>query len=939
MITAEFAGYVRDLRNDQWGTKGSGIAAAEFFKKAAASGRDISSVVDELVRAYLDSNQLPMMIPIADALAVHYLNRKDFEKLFGLLKRKAFSRYIVSSLSGLASRGKDISEAVPYMVGAFASKKSGLSKYDLSNILLPFVKKSRKRLSLTVRLIGAESSSAAILPWFLNEYLNSKKGDLSEFIPILLEFFKSADDNLKTDSARAILNIFRNGGNLADHFRELEKLLADKNEEVRTSISFTLASFYLKNKDTKNAGRIFSHTDAKVREGSVCALLGSLKAEEIETNDGFARLVKFLLDPAESVRRTAAKGLEDVRQTGIDPETDIQTLALLAGSLCDIHIGSQVSPYLYAYCSKDSKRAEVLLSIISKPEFDKNDPAVSGLVKVCEEKISGTFFRACEICRFLPRDIEYSHELDVPKEVEKLVRLPYGGLIKCPSCGTYYYSHFSQEYESPSDGMGVLTTIIFRRIDPPEALTLLKGEDLESYKRKYDGLIDECVKNLEHFQRFVRENSAWDLTHHYLSKNMTEEIAGLLGHRDPSVRDVVSKTLTGKLADNAIEPAAFVPALTRGLSDPSDSVKRDCSMALGKYYFDRKMFGKFNELLSAGDSSVKLMAVRNIAVRAEETDISPFVPELLKLIFHPEYAVRSMACSALGHVSKLRAPALIESLMKALESRDAGIRSDALDLLKDMAHNDIDISAAVPAISKLLTGVEEHRGVSVRYLAVRALQAAAGKGIDVSHAYLPLLEVLKEKGDSNSGDITYYIILTMKNVELTKAVPVFAKMLSIDGHSMNCALDALQKLSEKKGTDITAAEKELEEMMLCDAEYDGSRARKALAWHYLNQKQWEKIAKFLEHDRRDIRADFTAVIREYAVSGADISHALPPLMKNLAHEYEYLRNNSFEALSVFLPGHKEFAGTVLAELEKLKKNKRYVNINKLTDLCRSLLGR
>jgi len=583
MISDEFRGYINIIKDDHAGMKGTGAAAAEFFRDAAAEGRDISPVVDDLIQVFLKCHQLPMLHPLAGAIALHYLNQKKYDELDRLLKKKAFGQYMIGGLNDLIKKGKDIPDLIPRIVKAFGYKGSGISRYDITNILLPYSKRSGKRLALVIKLMGEDAAAAVVVPWFINEYLKEKKSDLTEFIPGLLGLVKGPEDGPKAESAKAIQNIAYNGGQIQEHVPELEKLLGDKNDEVRLAVSFTLGSFYVNGKDMENAGRLASHPDDKVREGAVYAVNMSLKGTGIEAAEGARLLAELLTDQAGPVRERAANCLDNAMQNGVEFILKRKTLERLAEALLDAGMKVRTASFLYEYCTKDPERAKFFLETIAGIEIDKSDPVICRIIKAFGQKITGNFFPACEICKFLPAHAVYSAQYDVPKAFELLKQFPYGGLVRaCPSCGAYYHYRCEEEWESPSDGMSVVTTITLRRLAPPEILDIFKGEELESYKLKYDRIIAGCVKDLDHFYRYAREHAAWDLLHHYLSKNMVEEIAALMRHSDAAVRLFVSKIFADKANDGDVEAAPFIEALKLGLSDTDDGVRRNCSRILGK---------------------------------------------------------------------------------------------------------------------------------------------------------------------------------------------------------------------------------------------------------------------------------------------------------------------------------------------------------------------
>jgi hypothetical protein len=95
---------------------GPGRSAARAVRQAAARGRDIGAVVDDLFDIGIECDDITLLAPITEALVYQALRRGPLAALRPLLRRKHFRPFVVDALRDMAQRGDDVTSALDVLI-------------------------------------------------------------------------------------------------------------------------------------------------------------------------------------------------------------------------------------------------------------------------------------------------------------------------------------------------------------------------------------------------------------------------------------------------------------------------------------------------------------------------------------------------------------------------------------------------------------------------------------------------------------------------------------------------------------------------------------------------------------------------------------------------------------------------------------------------------
>ena len=189
--------------------------------------------------------------------------------------------------------------------------------------------------------------------------------------------------------------------------------------------------------------------------------------------------------------------------------------------------------------------------------------------------------------------------------------------------------------------------------------------------------------------------------------------AGLLGSLSPYLTSTQVETFV-------------IPALVRGLTNPSAGVRRDCAMVLSEYFarFAKPAIPAFMRLLPGGPEDTL-----NASIYAAEAlgkigpEAAEAVPNLVKVLDQPEsqpsgyedLSVRVRAVEAIGLIG-FKTQSVWERVQKALSDVNPYVRAKSAQAL---LRSDKSCPQAVVTVAELM----QSRDAAVRRFTLRALEA------------------------------------------------------------------------------------------------------------------------------------------------------------------------------------------------------------------------
>lgn len=633
--------------------------AAEFFRAEVGKGRDLGRAVKGLERVFLESHQLPVMIPAMEALARHHVKRRDSAALRRLLRDPEFRPYALPALAKCRVPPELVLDGLTFD-----------TRHDVFRLLRPALRRNPASVART--LLG-HPRGRRHLPGLAIDAVQDGLHDLGPVATALGTLLPGKD---AVDAMRWLAEA---GVDLSGALPALRDSLSARNPDVRSRAAYCLTY--------DGASDLLAHPKPDVRLGAAQALGVQLCANG--RTDLAVPLSLALLDAAPKVRRAALHGLQTALRRGLALPPPPPAL-----------VGRPDLPEV----------AEV--GHWWSPEPPAPDDA-------------------CRLCRDLPRIVRTSYESDVPAEVGRLVPPgPVGnGLRTCPECGNLYSLSYSEEWLSPSEGMGLEVDIRIERLSPPDARRRLRGENLERYG--YEDRIRRLERHLEHPDTTVRREAAWGLTRHLLEAGGVER---LLAHPDPLVRRECLQTVE--------DPTPLAEVVEGLLEDPDAAVRaRACDLLATHHLATERLQALTEPALQVvvlqrrppdADTFRRALAsphpeVRHVALRRLED-----VEALLPLLDHPDVETRKETLSRLSDLDH-RSPEVVRRAAAALDARET--RFQAQQVLK-AAVGQVDLAPALVPLIRVMDGED------VGWLLHRALQVTPG-GADLAPMLAPCLKTVR----------------------------------------------------------------------------------------------------------------------------------------------------------------------------------------------------
>jgi hypothetical protein len=920
----ELENHLARLIDDPYNSYGHAAAAACFFNRAVEQGCDISAQIEALKVAFLEHTQLAVMVPIADALTLHFLKRDELRNLANLLENKRFFQYILDSLRKLENSKVDISAAIPCLIQAGGG----------SPIFIPFIKSDVRRLKPVLEAMLKLKSARAGIPGLLFDYLLDGRKDIGEVMPILVSLFSRGDIKLRESIANTLRVAAEQGTGFQLVAAKMEKFLGVENETVQTRVAYALSWFYARESQWEHVDRLLAHVSRHVRFGVIWALSVTVNSQQKDLPELFSRFARGLLDEVGSTRNFALSGLKKAESRGKNILSDRPTFEFLATRIDDQMIGPTIMEYLYSCCAHEHPLASLIIESIKSIKQGSDALLLQGMLRSCREIEAGTHVPACIICAQLPRYKSYNYESDVPEELHKLIQVARTDLKKCPVCNTHYIHTHHEEFPSWTEGMGVETEIVIQRLCPTELRNHLKNEELDAFNLTYDRSVEQFKQNLNHPHAFVREESAWALTLHYLKQHRHEELASLLRHPLDSVRINAARTIQDA-AKEGLDVAPWGEGLFAALSDQSESMRGSAAAILAQWYFRTGQLEKVDVLLTFADACVKQAVVFQISRAAHDgVEIGRFVQTLRRYLSHSDESVRRHARWALENEPKGVQSEAIEAFIEKFTDPRLENRQEALSALRSAADQGANVSDVLPQLVGAL------KVADLRWHAMKVLHVALAKGSDISSATPEIIKILADKKISMHKDDFILLLGSMEqhDLDISAAIPALARTALDDRHK-GSALSVLLRLAQK-GVDLGKGLRNLRKAMTDHDAYYRQETTKVLTTEFINKKDWKAVAGFLRHTRNDIRA--VAAERLGEVAPADFeARMIPLLVENLlpsSREYAYRSYCTSLALIALARRDRFVAQQIMDEIRKSKINVGRKVCKEVVEACRKVIS-
>ncbi|MGV8125367.1 MAG: hypothetical protein AB2L14_36945 [Candidatus Xenobiia bacterium LiM19] len=914
MEEALSAKYREYLEKEDSGHCGQWQEALLFFKGRAEAGEDISPAVHAIKKAYLDSRNVDIMACAADALTAHFLNCGAFDELSGLIRRREFGAYITEAMCRSAERGAVAPGSVFLLVESLAF--SWLTRYKAKDAIVHYIGSDAERMKAVLAIMSEKAWLRGQIPFLMREPLSAGKKPPSHVIAagvpvlaLLLGGGKHRDD--ASDSLRWLAE---DGVDISAALPVLEKALACESPAVRMNAAFCIAFDCLAGREDDPSGvdRLLSHGNPEIRAGAGRACGAVLISWRQHLKPLASRIARMLCDTISAIRLDAFQILEKAVREGLDPEPGLDAVAYLLQNIEQKE--SHILLYLVSLAGNSRDRARILLDVAAGLKLHDGGN-LRKLTTCCREICAGEYIAPCPICRYIPRDGSYSCEYDIPVEVLKLVPeepVRNGGLRRCHRCGSHYAIEFSEEWESPTEGMGCAVTITVRRLNPAEALCVLKGDGLEELKKDYAGLIQRAERSIAHPETYLREDAACALTAHYLQNGEWERLAGILHNRDGKVR------LAALLTAGRFDPAKLehltgaIQILTR---DRDVEISKLAAVTLCRYFSLTRDTDRLKALAGNPDPAVR-KTVFDVICSDPATDMRPFTDIIHESLTHKDEDLRYHARNAMVEAIQrgVEVPRNLELLVGILSHEKKRIRENARAALKDVMSK-VDTRRVVLTLTALLAG----GNVTGRH-ALRVLNDAA-QSRDISDAFPVLIKMARDTEDPGREDAAFLMQTVLKSSycdteKMEILLGQFAEMLFDRSEPMRrCAVDTFSLMIRKR-RDISRAIPAILQMLASSRAGSTERQFACDVSRYLiRKKEWDSITALLKAGS-DTGGAAGEALADWAGRGRDISPAIPALAEALSSASSDVRKGAADALAKWAERGVEKAEQVLMEIGK-----------------------
>ncbi len=838
-------------------------ASAEAYLEAAKSGEDISEDIPILAQAYRDCSQVPTLEPLAAAIVIDCVRRRDAAGLADVAQSTAYPEYFLKAMERCALQGIDVGPHISWML------RHADSGFTLSRILNAWIQNGKGNLAEVLRTLASSGSGQNFLPRFLKDADWKDSSDaLAELKPVL------GESKRRKDILSSLVWAAQAGASLSPIVPELRKCLNDSERETAEDAAYCLALHLARSEAP--LGELMLHQAAGVRARAFAGAAFALRAKYSEVV--FDELLRGLADPDESVRRksleylklfcSAAPPLSDsrrnlLREASRNPEAAREVLEFL---------------FYYAEAQKDRRAVDA---------FAQSVPSLSSLLS--------PWTPICPVCESLPRNKEYSNESDVPPASKKLIELPpelsAGGgiLLRCPECGTLYRYSASDETED----MVRSISIELERLSPYAAQSRARGDLQEQTKRELPGILEKAAANLDHPVRWQRAEAAWILASRAIAERTPELLDSLRMH-DEAVRLEAASCASDAVRNPELAGlrSDLCSLLQRMLPDQSQFVRKLASGGLAYAFAESGRISELRTLLVSEDAVVVSAAAFEtwLAFSRGSLRAPDLTDALLDGCSHADADVRRYCGYALketGFPADASGRRAVDVWTRLLHDERTDLRADAADSLRSAAEAGEDISAALPRLMELLSDPE------VAWHANQTIQKAVRQGMDGS-SVLPALQDLIVKNESMRAELLETIrTLQESGIDLSPCAKGIAATLA----SPDCSYSALNLLQSLPIESASTVKEELRTAMHGkNFESFHEQCCALLTRILISENRMSEIESLLQ-DSRQIRGACTSALSPAALEEPErILRLVPSIALNLKINSAFLREGSISLL-------------------------------------------
>ena len=336
-----------------------------------------------LLVAAASINQVPILQPIANALAVQLLRAGEPERL----RKLGYDFVILDALDFADAHGVEL----PPVYALLASLSGGRYRFE------KHVERDPSRLNSVVDWL--EANAPGLLSGLVTAL--APRHDLSVAIPALGRLLRHANAQTRKGAAQALAGCAERGVRLDAAAAELRSALESPETVFAAAVALAWHALAQTPVDWKAVDGWLAHPSADVAIG-VLAVLGDAWLRRRSGSSKLLSRIAAALDGPAEVRKSAAKILLKGRAKGLRTGIDSAVLARLVQAMLDPAKADAVATFLYAAVASNRRRAQQVLALLES-NHSADAPALKRLADVCREVVLAQHRPVCSICRHLPR--------------------------------------------------------------------------------------------------------------------------------------------------------------------------------------------------------------------------------------------------------------------------------------------------------------------------------------------------------------------------------------------------------------------------------------------------------------------------------------------------------------------------------------------------------
>ena len=694
--------------------RGTEMGPARELLERVSAGERLGDRGAALIEIGLTTGSTPRTKQIIAALVIHALREDDRELLADVLRRGFFAYGLKQCLVSVL---RVELEPWPLFEGLLALEL--LSPAELEgHICKQLVSTPDALLPCVERLAELPGCEAASLRL-------ARKCTVPAHWPAVharaIAVFERGkpDDELATEAATLLIYLHQQGVDSAPHLSLLQAALSELGPRARRALASVLEPL---------CPLLHDHPDLEVRWGAFAGVWWRVEAGRVhELPAAVEQLVRGLASSDARIRDLVASCIFDAKEVlGDSPPSD-ECLELLARSGHEQALRF-LEHHLHASAGDDRRTRELVAAAL----------APTGLSGALRERLETTPVPPlrCEICAALGRRQSW-HEFGAdPEPAHQFTRLeppvPLSGIpagdkqsSRCPECGRWYALRCEEDHR----GFEVERHYTLTRLSPKRALARLRGADKRRCQAELPALLERARRECLYPEADTRREAAAWLAEALREDEDWEAYRELLTHLREEVRVEALRALPDPW------PASLHEAIEAGLEGSLPKLRERAARALAKLgeapRVDALLVREDPAITKGLVEQLDAPALRRHAVQlarsmAHEGLVSPcqrqlatlgadapaqLRPVLAELLVHPELRARRGSAKLLAALLRKgwEAPELLEPLMPLLDARET--EAAALPALAAYARRGRDLSAALPALARILAGHRAHAEV------------------------------------------------------------------------------------------------------------------------------------------------------------------------------------------------------------------------------------